>query len=69
MLVYRTIAKSFGNLTRIIMQNLRDILLLFCTPTCPPHHVSATQELLAFVNIIKCILKGSAQVETAVITR
>ena len=28
----------------IIKQNLSDILLLFCTPTCLPHHLSATQE-------------------------
>ena len=44
--------KSVGNLT------LLHDLLLICTPTCPPHHVRATQELLAFVNVIKCISKG-----------
>ena len=47
MLVYRTIAKKvFWEFDPIIMQNLSDILLLFCTPTCPPNHVSATQELV-----------------------
>ena len=45
MLVYRTIAKKvFSEFDSIIMQNLSDILLLFCTPTWPSHHVSATQE-------------------------
>ena len=45
MLVYRTIAKKvFWEFDSIIMQNLSEILLLFCTPTCQPHHVSATQE-------------------------
>ena len=29
----------------INIQNLSDSLLLFSTPTYPPHHVSATQEL------------------------
>ena len=34
MLVYRTIAKKvFWEFDSIIMQNLSDILLLFCTPT------------------------------------
>ena len=28
----------------IIMQNLSDILPLFCTPTWPSHHVSENQE-------------------------
>ena len=46
MLVYRTMVKEvFWEFGSIIMQNLSDILPLFCTPTCPPHHVSATQEL------------------------
>ena len=45
MLVYRTMVKEvFWEFGSIIMQNLSDILPLFCTPTCPPHHVSATQE-------------------------
>ena len=45
-LVYRTIAKKvFWEFDSIIMQNLSDILLLFCAPICPPHHVSANQEL------------------------
>ena len=47
-LVYRTIAKKvFWEFDPIIMQNLGDILPLFCTPTWPPHHVSATQELVS----------------------
>ena len=46
MLVYRTIANEvFWEFDFIIMRNLRDILLLFWTPICPPYHVSATQEL------------------------
>ena len=45
MLVYRTMVEEvFWEFGSIIMQNLSDILPLFCTPTCPPHHVSATQE-------------------------
>ena len=45
MLVYRTMVKEvFWEFGSIIMQKLSDILPLFCTPTCPPHHVSATQE-------------------------
>ena len=46
MLVYRTIAKKgFWEFDSIIMQNLSDILPLFCTPTWPSHHVSENQEL------------------------
>ena len=45
MLVYRTIAKKvFWNFDSIIMQNLRDISPLFCTPTWPSHHVRENQE-------------------------
>ena len=45
MLVYRTMAKRvFREFDFIIMQNLKDILLLFCTPTWPSHHVSTIQE-------------------------
>ena len=45
MMVYRTMAKEvFWEFDFIIMRNLRDILLLFWTPICPPYHVSATQE-------------------------
>ena len=48
-LVYRTIAnKVFWEFDCIIMENLSNISLLFCTPTCPPHHVSATQEYFKF---------------------
>ena len=47
MLVYRTMAKkSFGNLNRFnIMQNLFGILILFCIPTWPSHHVSENTNL------------------------
>ena len=46
MLVYRTIAKKvFWEFDSVIMQNLGDILPLFCTPTWPSHHVSENQEL------------------------
>ena len=45
MLVYRTIAKRvFWDLDSFIMQNLSDILPLFCTPAWPSHHVSENQE-------------------------
>ena len=45
MLVYRTIAKTFfREFDSIIMQNLGDILQLFCTPTWPSHHVGENQE-------------------------
>ena len=44
MLVYRTIVKEvFWKFDVIIMQNVSDILPLFCTPTWPSHHVSETQ--------------------------
>ena len=47
MLVYRTIAKKvFWEFDSIIVQNLSDILLLFCSPTCRSHHVSATREYI-----------------------
>ena len=54
MLVYRTMAKKqvFWEFDSIIMQNLNDILLLFCTPTCPPNHVSATKELIIAVKFL-----------------
>ena len=46
MLVYRTITKKiFWEFDSIIMQNLSDILPLFCTPACPSYHVSENQEL------------------------
>ena len=45
MLVYRTIVKKvFWKFDSIIMQNLSDILPLFCTPTWLSHHVSENQE-------------------------
>ena len=48
MLVYRTIAKKvFWEFDSIIMQNLSDILPLFCTPTWPSHHVSENQEFVS----------------------
>ena len=47
MMVYRTIAKKvfweFDSI--IIMQDLSDILPLFCTPTWPSRHMSENQEL------------------------
>ena len=45
MLVYRTMAiKVFWEFHSIIMQNLSDILPVFCTPKWPSHHVSENQE-------------------------
>ena len=45
MLVNRTIVKKiFWEFDSIIMQNLSDILPLFCTPTWPSHHVSENKE-------------------------
>ena len=42
MLVYRTITKKiFWEFDSIIMQNLSDILPLFCTPACPSYHVKS----------------------------
>ena len=44
--MYGTIAKKvIWEFDSIIMQNLSDILPLFCTPTWPSHHVSENQEL------------------------
>ena len=44
-LVYRTTAKKvLWDFDYIIMQNLSDVLPLFCTPTWPSHHVSENQE-------------------------
>ena len=44
-MVYRTIAEIvFWEFDSIIMQNLSNILPLFCTPTWPSHHVSENQE-------------------------
>ena len=44
--MYRTIAEIvFWEFDSIIMQNLSNILPLFCTPTWPSHHVSENQEL------------------------
>ena len=37
--------KIFWEFDSIIMQNLSDILPLFCAPTRPSHHVSENQEL------------------------
>ena len=48
MLVYGTIAKKvFWEFDPIIVQNLSDILPLFCSPTWPSHHMSENQEYLA----------------------
>ena len=48
---YRTIAKKvFSEFDSIIMQNLSDILPLFCTPTWSSHHVGETfSEILNFI--------------------
>ena len=49
MCVYQTKAKKdFWEFDSIIMQNLGDILPLFCSPTLPSHHVSENQELFSF---------------------
>ena len=53
MLVYRTMAKKFfWEFDSIIMQNLSDILPLFCTPTWPSQQVSENQELWVTVKYI-----------------
>ena len=47
MLVYRATAKKvFWEFDSIVMQNLSNILPLFCTPTWPSHHASENQEWL-----------------------
>ena len=47
--MYQTKAKKdFWEFDSIIMQNLGDILPLFCSPTLPSHHVSENQELFSF---------------------
>ena len=57
MLVYRTIAENvFWEFDSIIMQNLNDILPLFCTPTWLPHHVSENQECM--VNILYIVVSA-----------
>ena len=49
MLVYRTIAKKvFWDFASIIMQNLSDILPLFCTAIWQSHHISENLELLKY---------------------
>ena len=35
----------------LIMQNLGDVLPLFCTPTWPSHHVSENQELFVYLSL------------------
>ena len=45
MLMCRVIVKNvFWEFDSIMMQNLSDILLLFCSPTWPSHYVSENQE-------------------------
>ena len=57
MLVYRTIAKKvFWEFDSIIMQNLSDILPLFCTPTWPFHHVSENQYPIAYIAFITAMI-------------
>ena len=52
--VYRTIVqKVFWEVYSTIMQNLSDVLLLFCTPTWPSPHVSENQKLIQWV--VTCI--------------
>ena len=52
MLVYRATAKKvFWEFDSIVMQNLSNILPLFCTPTWLSHHASENQEL---VNLPVC---------------
>ena len=47
MLMYRTMAKQvFWEFDSIIVQNLGNILPLFCTPTWLSHHVSEKQEYI-----------------------
>ena len=54
-LVYRTTAKKvFWDFDYIIMQNLSDVLPLFCTPTWPSHHLSENQEQIIGKNQSKC---------------
>ena len=49
--MYRTIAEIvFWEFDSIIMQNLSDILPLFCTPTWPSHHVSENQQFSVFMS-------------------
>ena len=56
--MYRTIAKKvFWEFDSIIMQNLSDILPLFCTPTWPSHHVSENQELGGYQ--CRCVVKDN----------
>ena len=51
MLVYRTKAKKvFWEFDSLIMQNLSDILPLFCTLTWPSHHLNQNQELFMYKN-------------------
>ena len=52
MLVYRTIAKKvFWEFAYLIMQNLSDILSLFCTPIWSSHHEGETfGEILNFIH-------------------
>ena len=46
MLVYRTVVKKvIWEFDSIIIQNLNYILLLFCSPTWPSHHVSENLSL------------------------
>ena len=54
MLLYRTTAqKVLWKFDSVIMQNLSDILSLFCIPTWLSHHVSENQELASKEKNIK----------------
>ena len=53
MFVYRTIVKKFlWEFDSIIMQNLRDILPLFCMPIWPSLHVNENQKYTENLSIL-----------------
>ena len=56
--------KVFWEFDSIIMQNLSDILPLFCTTTWPSHHVSENQEFVRHTDkefVITCFYSTSCQ--------
>ena len=82
MFVYRTIQKkAFWEFDSIIMQNVTDILLLFCTPTWSSYHVSVNQEyteftmaamldfLSSYMQISHTLLMGKTTEVRGIITR
>ena len=67
--MYRTIAKKgFWEFDSIIMQNLSVILLMFCTPTWPSHHVSENQEFTT-EQLVKKMASRFASVTSKEITQ